>query len=86
MHPFLDLKDISDDQLLEKIQKCQRSMAYQQSLGHTDTVKSIEQVLDSLLIEQQTRLQNAMEEEINKKNPTRYDSIDIGYCDKDPYE
>ena len=86
MHPFLNTKKLTDEQLLEKIQKCQASIAYQQSLGHSDTVDSIQQVLDSLIIEQQTRLQNTMEEEINKKNPDRYKSIDVGYCDKDPYE
>lgn len=85
MHPFLDTKKLSDDQLLEKIQKCQTALAYQQSLGHADAVKSIEQVLDSLIMEQQNRLKTSVEEEYNKQNPNRYDSIDVGHCDGDPY-
>jgi hypothetical protein len=86
MHPFLNTKDLTDDQLLEKIMKCKQTIAYQSSLGHMDAVDSIEQILDSLILEQQNRQHSTQEAEINKKNPTRYDPIDVGYCDKDPYE
>lgn len=67
MHPLYDTKDLTDDQLLEKLQKAYSYMAMQSSLGHTDTVESIQTVIDQLETEKEDRIYKAQLAEAKKK-------------------
>lgn len=59
MHPFLDLKNIPDDQLLDRLNKARTYLHFQSSMGHLPTVHSISDVINSL------------EEEIRERNYKR---------------
>lgn len=82
MHPFLDPKTLTDEQILEKLGKAYEYMHYQESLGHVPTVKSIKEVIDALEDERNMRMAKITEEESKKKNPNGLSPIDIGVTDK----
>jgi hypothetical protein len=53
-------------------------MNAQKSLGHTPTVMSIQEVIQSLENERHDRMQKTMDSEYNKKNPTDTSPIELG--------
>lgn len=55
MHPLLDPREYTDDQLTEKIKKCNLFLAQQLQVGNMSAVDSIRQVLDTLEFERQER-------------------------------
>lgn len=67
MHPLYNTKDLTDDQLLDKLQKAYEYLSMQSSLGHTDTVESIQSVIDQLEAEKENRYYNAQIAEAKKK-------------------
>lgn len=78
MHPFLDPQKLTDDQINEKLSKCMQYLTMQRSLGHMTAVESIEAVIQTLDSERQRRFQLSIQTEMEKQNPTRLNSIDIG--------
>ena len=78
MHPFLDLPNMTDDQILSRLGKAYAIMAYQSSLGHVDTVHSIQEVIHALEEERKNRSQKTMTTEYNKKYVNALDPIELG--------
>lgn len=78
MHPFLDVKKLTDDEILTRLGKAYQYMNVQAALGHTPTVISIQEVIQSLEDERQSRQFSIRDEEFKKKYPTANNSIDIG--------
>lgn len=82
MHPFLDVKKLSDEEIIEKLGKTYSYMNYQSSLGHTITVESIKEVIQSLEDERKERLNRQMDDEYKKKFPDANAPIEVGKIDK----
>lgn len=78
MHPFLDAKKLTDEELIDKIGKARLHMNAQIELGHTPTVNSIREVLEALELEQETRMSDRMNEKSEEKNADDLSPIDIG--------
>ncbi len=78
MHPFLDVSKLTDEEIIDRLGKAYTHMNYQMALGHTPTVRSIKEVIQSLEDERHSRLQKTMAEETKKKYPTIDDAIELG--------
>ena len=78
MHPFLDTKSLTDEQIIERLGRAHTYLNSQTALGHTPTVQSIQEVIDALEIERRTRMNRITEEEISKKYPNLNSPIDLG--------
>ena len=84
MHPFLDPRNLTDDEILEKIGEARYFLHVQTLLGHDPTVLSIKEVLSTLELEKQQRLEKLSEDEQKKKNPKSLDPITLGDLDPTP--
>ena len=78
MHPFLDLQNMTDEQILSRLGKAYSIMAYQTSLGHDSTVHSIREVITSLENEKNSRSQKSATAEFNKKYANDLAPIELG--------
>lgn len=81
MHPFLDVSKLTDEEIIERLGKAYTYMNAQVSLGHTPTVVSIREVVQSLEDERQIRLRRTMDEEFKRKFPKDCDPLEIGKID-----
>ncbi len=82
MHPFLDVKNLSDEDIIDRLGKAYSYLNNQVSLGHTPTVKSIEEIIQALEDERRNRMQRMVDEEYKKKNPDLNKTIDLGGLEK----
>lgn len=82
MHPFLDVSKLSDEEIIEKLGKAYTYMNNQKSLGHTPTVISIQEVIQSLELEKQNRMSRNTDDESKKKNPYTNKHLEIGKLEK----
>jgi hypothetical protein len=78
MHPFLDVSKLTDEEIISKLGKAYEMMNYQVSLGHTPTVVSIREVIQSLEDERRDRMERMMASEIDKKFPDANKPIEFG--------
>jgi hypothetical protein len=78
MHPFLDTKKLSDEEIIERLGKAYQHLNYQTAMGHTPTIQSIKEVITSLEDERKNRLQKTIDDEIARKYPNPNKSIDLG--------
>ena len=81
MHPFLNVSKLTDEEIIERLGKAYTHMNAQSALGHTPTVVSIKEVIQSLEDEKQMRMRRTMDEEYKKKFPKDNDPIEIGKVD-----
>jgi hypothetical protein len=82
MHPFLDVSKLTDEEIIERLGKAYTHMNAQVALGHTPTVVSIKEVVQSLEDERQFRMRRQMDEEFKRKFPKDNTPIEIGTIDK----
>lgn len=82
MHPFLDVRKLSDEEIIEKLGKAYSYMNYQVALGHTPTVESIKEVIQTLEDERKDRMSKQMDDEYKKKFPDANAPIEVGKVDK----
>ena len=82
MYPFLELTNLTDEQLLDKISKAQSYLRMQTGLGHVPTVNSISDLITALEIEYRSRQEKIITEASKKKNPDVLKSLNIGYLDE----
>lgn len=74
-HPFIDLKKLPDEELLDRLKKATSFMHYEISMGRTTTVESIRQVIVALEEERRSRqIDRQMQEMAKSKIP----NIEIG--------
>ena len=78
MHPFLDVSKLTDEEIIERLGRAYTHMNHQISLGHSPTVLSIKEVIQSLEDERRSRMQKIMAEETAKKYPKMNDPIELG--------
>lgn len=78
MHPFLEVNKLTDEDILERLGRAYNFMNAQTALGHSATVQSIKEVIQSLEDERQNRMQKIMDEEYKKKNPDDKKIIELG--------
>jgi hypothetical protein len=81
MHPFLDVKSLSDEGILERLGRAYSYMNAQVGLGHNPTVRSILEVIQALEDERRERQQNISDEEFKKKFPDSNNPIELGKLD-----
>jgi len=81
MHPFLDVRKLTDEEIIERLGKAYTYMNAQVSLGHNPTVFSIKEVIQSLEDERRERMQNRMDDEFKKKYPEDLKPIELGKID-----
>lgn len=82
MHPFLDVSKLTDEQIIERLGKAYAYMNYQVALGHSPTVHSIKEVIQSLEDERNMRMQKLMDSEHSKKYPESQKPIELGKVDE----
>ena len=82
MHPFLDVSKLTDEDIIERLGKAYTHMNYQIALGHTPTVRSIKEVIQSLEDERSSRMQKNMADETKKKYPDMDAPIELGKLEK----
>ena len=82
MHPFLDVTKLTDEEIIERLGKAYQYMNYQVSLGHNPTVVSIQEVIQDLENERQTRMMKNQDEEYKKKFPEKDAPLEVGTIDK----
>ena len=75
-HPFVDPSNLTNEELQEKIQKCQSYLYGEIQCGHGKMVDAIRVQLDTYQFEFQERMATKRFEEFEKKNPSG--TIDIG--------
>jgi len=83
-NPFLDSKNLTDEQILEKIGKANSYFYEQHKLGHTQTIDSIKSVLQTLQDEKNDRIEKLATEEHKSKNPKDLEPITLGDLDLTP--
>lgn len=91
-HPLFDPKGLSDDELLDKLQKSRQYLGQQTQLGHDYTVTSIESVVAALEGEQVRRFtaerdlanKDDIKKDLNTINIGKVEEIDTNKFDMDP--
>ena len=78
MHPFLNVTKLTDEEIIERLGKAYTHMNYQKALGHSPTVLSIQEVIQSLEDERHSRMQKMMDDEFKRKYPKDQDPIELG--------
>jgi len=58
-HPFLDVTKLTDDQLMDRIQKCYKILSGETAMGHASMVDSARLQLETYQFEWNTRMQTA---------------------------
>lgn len=77
-HPLFDPKMLSDDDIIEKLQKSREYLAQQSQLGHDFTVTSIEGVVNALEAEKEARFMRTQEKENKDAIATSLEPIELG--------
>ena len=75
-HPFIDAKELTNEQLQQRIQKCQTLLYAEMMGGHSGMVDSIRQSLEVYEREFSERVFMQRQAEFAKKNPD--ETIEIG--------
>jgi len=75
-HPFIDPSSLTDDELQERIQKCQAYLYGEIQGGHAKMVDAIRAQLNTYEFEFQERMATRRFDEFEKKNPSGI--IEIG--------
>jgi hypothetical protein len=78
MHPFLDVRKLTDEEIIQKLGRAYSFMNAQISLGHNPTVQSIKEIIQTLEDERQLRMQKISDEEYKKKYPDSNKPIELG--------
>lgn len=78
MHPFLDVSKLTDEQITERLGKAYVYMNAQVALGHSPTVHSIKEIIQSLEDERANRMMVNSNSEFQRKYPKANDSIELG--------
>jgi len=78
MHPFLEVSKLTDEEIIERLGKAYSYMNYQVSLGHSATVHSIKEVIQSLEDERISRMNKTTDEEYKRKFPDARKPIELG--------
>lgn len=78
MHPFLNVSKLSDEEIIERLGRAYTFMNVQKALGHTPTVMSIQEVIQSLEDERRTRMTKMMDDEYSRKYPDSNKPIELG--------
>lgn len=78
MHPFLDVSKLTEEEIIERLGKAYQYMNAQSALGHSPTVHSIKEVIQSLEDERRIRLERNMDTEYKKKYPDSNKPIEVG--------
>lgn len=78
MDPFLNTSKLTDEEILERLGRAYTYMHMQKTLGHTPTVQSIKEVIQSLEDEKTKRTQRLISDELLKRSPQGNKSIDFG--------
>ena len=82
MGPFLDTSKLTDEEIIEKLNKAYIHLHMQTSLGHNPTVQSIKSIIQSLEDEKFRRMQKVSDEEFKRKNPKDLEPIELGKLEK----
>jgi len=83
MHPFLDVKKLSDEEIVDRLGRAYSYMNYQTALGHNPTVHSIKEVIQALEDERSSRLNTQMTEEHKRKFPKMSEPIELGKLEEE---
>lgn len=78
MHPFLEVNKLTDEQIIERLGKAYSYMNYQTALGHSATVQSIKDVIQSLEDERVKRMSENNDTEYKRKFPGAQEPIELG--------
>jgi hypothetical protein len=78
MHPFLDVHKLTDEEIIERLGRAYTFMNSQVALGHSPTVFSIREVIQSLEGERSLRMQKMIDDEFKRKFPKVNDPIELG--------
>ena len=78
MHPFLNSDKLTDEEIIDKLGKAYLILNQQTALGHTPTVKSINEVIDALEQERQLRMSKMMDDEFKRKSTNFNTPIELG--------
>lgn len=78
MHPFLDVSKLTDEDIITRLSKAYSYMNYQSSLGHSPTVQSIRDIIQSLEYERAHRMNKRMNDNYTAKNPDLLKPIELG--------
>lgn len=75
-HPFIDPTNLTDEELYQKIQKCQSYLYGEIQGGHVKMVDAIRAQLNTYEFEYQERMATKRFKDYEKKNPS--ETIEIG--------
>lgn len=78
MHPFLNVSKLSDEEIIERLGRAYSFMNVQKALGHSPTVLSIQEVIQSLEDERRFRMTKMMDDEYARKYPDMNKPIELG--------
>jgi hypothetical protein len=78
MHPFLNVNKLTDEEIIERLGRAYMFMNAQVALGHSPTVQSIKEVIESLEGERALRMQKMVDDEYKRKFPKANDPIELG--------
>ena len=78
MHPFLNVNELSDEEIIERLGRAYIFMNMQKQLGHSPAVLSIREVIQSLEDERKLRFIKTTDEEYNRKFPENNKPIELG--------
>ena len=82
-HPFLDPTSLTDDQLMDRIQKCHRILGGEIAMGHNSVVHSARAALETYQFEWNERMQTrAVKEKFEKDEEEG--PIEFGVIEKKP--
>lgn len=82
-YPFINFKNLSDDELMNRIARCNQVLATESAFGHNSIVQSARAQLEAYEFEWNERMQSRARKEYFEKNPRHSEPIEIGVVGQD---
>lgn len=77
-YPFINFKNLSDDELMNRITRCSQILGNEMAYGHSSIVDSARAQLQAYQFEWNERMQARARKEYFEKNPRHAGPIEIG--------
>lgn len=77
-YPFINFKSLSDDELMNRITRCNQILGSEMAYGHSSIVNSARAQLQAYQFEWNERMQSRARKEYYEKNPRHSGPIEIG--------
>lgn len=81
-YPFIDVSELDDDELIQRIERCRRVVSGEMAMGHAGIVQSAMRQLEMYEFEWQERMQVKSRKDFLEKHPSANETVEFGVVEE----